>query len=178
MKTKLIDWPTFIGALILLLGVTLPLIMFPEAGKEVVSQANTFMTENFGVLYMVLGFVIFAFLIYVAFSKNGAIKLGDEGEKPEFSTFSWAAMLFAAGIGSSILYWAVIEWAYYYQGPPFGVEPESKEAIKWASTYGMFHWGPIAWAIYTLPGAADCLFLLCTEKAGVESIRSCTSGPW
>ncbi|MCA1024075.1 BCCT family transporter [Halobacillus litoralis] len=164
MKTKLIDWPTFIGALILLLGVTLPLIMFPEAGKEVVSQANTFMTENFGVLYMVLGFVIFAFLIYVAFSKNGAIKLGDEGEKPEFSTFSWAAMLFAAGIGSSILYWAVIEWAYYYQGPPFGVEPESKEAIKWASTYGMFHWGPIAWAIYTLPALPIAYFYYVRKK--------------
>ena len=164
MNTKLIDWPTFIGALVLLLGVTLPLVFFPEAGKEVVDQANTFMTGNFGVLYMVMGLVIFAFLIYVAFSKNGAIKLGDEGEKPEFNTFSWAAMLFAAGIGSSILYWAVIEWAYYYQGPPFGVEPESKEAIQWASAYGIFHWGPIAWAIYTLPALPIAYFYYVRKK--------------
>lgn len=161
---RLIDWPTFIGALILLLGVTVPLIMFPDAGKEVVSEANSFMTENFGVLYMILGFVIFAFLVFVAFSKNGAIKLGDEGEKPEFSTFSWAAMLFAAGIGSSILYWAVIEWVYYYQGPPFGVEPGSKEAIQWASAYGIFHWGPIAWAIYTLPALPIAYFYYVRKK--------------
>ncbi|WP_079479303.1 BCCT family transporter [Halobacillus salinus] len=164
MKTKLIDWPTFIGAFILLIGVTVPLVLFPEAGKELVDQANTFMTGNFGVLYMVMGLVIFAFLIYVAFSKNGSIKLGDEGEKPEFNTFSWAAMLFAAGIGSSILYWAVIEWAYYYQGPPFGVEPESKEAIQWATAYGIFHWGPIAWAIYTLPALPIAYFYYVRKK--------------
>ncbi|ASF38399.1 choline transporter [Halobacillus halophilus] len=164
MKTKLIDWPTFIGALILLVAVTLPLILFPEAGKTFVADANSFMTGNFGVLYMIMGFVVFAFLLFVAFSKNGSIKLGDEGEKPEFNTFSWAAMLFAAGIGSSILYWAVIEWAYYYQGPPFGVTPESQEAIQWASAYGIFHWGPIAWAIYTLPALPIAYFYYVRKK--------------
>ncbi|MFZ0368183.1 MAG: BCCT family transporter [Halobacillus sp.] len=164
MKTRLIDWPTFIGALILLVAVTLPLILFPDAGKAIVADANSFMTGNFGVLYMIMGFVVFAFLIFVAFSKNGSIKLGDEGEKPEFNTFSWAAMLFAAGIGSSILYWAVIEWAYYYQGPPFGVTPESQEAIQWASAYGIFHWGPIAWAIYTLPALPIAYFYYVRKK--------------
>ncbi|SFF92885.1 betaine/carnitine transporter, BCCT family [Halobacillus alkaliphilus] len=164
MKTRLIDWPTFIGALILLVAVTLPLILFPDAGKAFVADANSFMTGNFGVLYMIMGFVVFAFLLFVAFSKNGSIKLGDEGEKPEFNTFSWAAMLFAAGIGSSILYWAVIEWAYYYQGPPFGVTPESQEAIQWASAYGIFHWGPIAWAIYTLPALPIAYFYYVRKK--------------
>ncbi|MFC7322871.1 BCCT family transporter [Halobacillus campisalis] len=164
MNAKLIDWGTFIGALILLLGVTVPLILFPESGKEIVSQANTFVSGNFGVVYMIMGLLIFAFLIFVAFSKNGQIKLGDEGEKPEFNTFSWAAMLFAAGIGSSILYWAVIEWAYYYEGPPFGQEGGSKEAIEWATAYGIFHWGPIAWAIYTLPALPIAYFYYVRKK--------------
>ncbi|MFD2925086.1 BCCT family transporter [Halobacillus naozhouensis] len=164
MNMKLIDWPTFIGALVLLLAVTVPLVLFPEAGKEFVNQANTFMTGTFGVLYIVMGLIVFAFLIFVAFSKNGLIKLGDEGEKPEFGTFSWAAMLFAAGIGSSILYWAVIEWAYYYQGPPYGLTPESMEAIRWATAYGIFHWGPIAWAIYTLPALPIAYFYYVRKK--------------
>ncbi|MBH0231193.1 BCCT family transporter [Halobacillus yeomjeoni] len=164
MKTNLIDWPTFIGALFLLIGVTLPLILFPEAGKEFVSQANTFMTGNFGVLYLIMGLVILAFLLYVAFSKNGSIKLGDEGEEPEFNTFSWAAMLFAAGIGSSILYWGVIEWAYYYQGPPFGLEAGTNEAIQWSTAYGIFHWGPIAWAIYALPALPIAYFYYVRKK--------------
>ncbi|WP_431800534.1 BCCT family transporter [Halobacillus andaensis] len=164
MNTKLIDWGTFIGALILLLGVTIPLIIFPEAGKEMVNEANTFVSGNFGVMYMFMGLLIFAFLVFVAFSKNGQVKLGDEGEEPEFNTFSWAAMLFAAGIGSSILYWAVIEWAYYYEGPPFGVEGGSQEAIQWSTAYGIFHWGPIAWAIYTLPALPIAYFYYVRKK--------------
>ncbi|RWZ58180.1 BCCT family transporter [Halobacillus fulvus] len=164
MKTKLIDWPTFIGALVLLLGTTIPLVVFPEGGQIFVNQANEFVSGNFGALYMVMGLVIFLFLVYVAFSKNGSIKLGDEGEKPEFNTFSWAAMLFAAGIGSSILYWSVIEWAYYYEGPPFGLEPNSKEAIQWSTAYGIFHWGPIAWAIYTLPALPIAYFYYVRKK--------------
>ncbi|WP_214884547.1 MULTISPECIES: BCCT family transporter [unclassified Exiguobacterium] len=158
MRTKLIDWPTFIGSVILLLAVTLPLIFFPETGKALVEMANEYMTSNFGILYLALGLGAFGFLIYVAFSKNGHIKLGDEDEEPEFSNFSWAAMLFAAGIGSSILYWSVIEWVYYYEGPPFGLTPESTEAIQWSTAYGMFHWGPIAWAIYTLPALPIAYF--------------------
>lgn len=158
LRTKLIDWPTFIGSVILLLAVTLPLIFFPETGKALVGMANEYMTSNFGILYLALGLGAFGFLIYVAFSKNGHIKLGDEDEEPEFSNFSWAAMLFAAGIGSSILYWSVIEWVYYYEGPPFGLTPESTEAIQWSTAYGMFHWGPIAWAIYTLPALPIAYF--------------------
>ncbi|WP_188454761.1 BCCT family transporter [Virgibacillus oceani] len=164
MRAKLIDWPTFIGALILILGVSIPLILFPEQGAEVVNIANEFMTGNFGVLYLLVGLAAFAFLLFVAFSKNGQIKLGNKDAKKEFGTFSWAAMLFAAGIGSSILYWGMIEWAYYYQGPPFGITPESKDAIEWASAYGIFHWGPIAWAIYTLPALPIAYFYYVRKK--------------
>ncbi|WP_164667446.1 BCCT family transporter [Virgibacillus doumboii] len=174
MNKNLIDWPTFIGALILLLAVSIPLAVFPKAGKEIVSMANDFVTGNFGVLYLIFGMAAFAFLIFVAFSKNGHIKLGDEDEEKEFGTISWAAMLFAAGIGSSILYWGMIEWAYYYQGPPFGIEPKSDEAIQYAPAYGIFHWGPIAWAIYTLPALPIAYFYYVRKKPVLkisESVR-------
>ncbi|SFD66384.1 betaine/carnitine transporter, BCCT family [Lentibacillus persicus] len=164
MNKDLIDWPTFIGALFLLLAVSIPLAVFPETGKEFVNMANDFMTGNFGVLYLIFGLAAFAFLIFVAFSKNGHIKLGDKDEEKEFGTVSWAAMLFAAGIGSSILYWGMIEWAYYYQGPPFGIEGETTEAMQWASAYGIFHWGPIAWAIYTLPALPIAYFYYVRKK--------------
>ncbi|NBJ69106.1 MULTISPECIES: BCCT family transporter [Clostridia] len=164
MRFKLIDWPTFLGALLILLSVSLPLIFFPEAGAEVIGVANTFITSNFGILYLLLGLSCFLFLIFVAFSKNGRIKLGNREDKKEFNTFSWAAMLFAAGIGSSILYWGMIEWAYYYEGPPFGATPESNEAVEWATSYGIFHWGPIAWAIYTLPALPIAYFYYVRKK--------------
>ncbi|ASN03951.1 BCCT family transporter [Virgibacillus necropolis] len=164
MKKGLIDWPTFIGALVLILAVSIPLILFPEAGAKFVTMANDFMTSTFGMLYIIMGLAAFVFLLYVAFSKNGQIKLGNADEEKEFGSFSWAAMLFAAGIGSSILYWGMIEWAYYYQGPPFGLEPRSNEAIQWASSYGIFHWGPIAWAIYTLPALPIAYFYYVRKK--------------
>jgi len=173
MKTKLIDWPTFIGAFLLLLAVTVPLILFPESGAEVVGDAKDYLTSNFGVMFMVVGLGIFLFLIYVAFSKNGHIKLGDKGEEKEFSTFSWAAMLFCAGIGSSILYWGTIEWAYYFQSPPFEIEGGSREAIQWASAYGIFHWGPIAWAIYTLPALPIAYFYYVRKKNVLKISEAC-----
>ncbi|KGP72594.1 BCCT family transporter [Pontibacillus yanchengensis] len=173
MKTKIIDWPTFIGAFFLLLAVTVPLILFPEQGQEVVLAAKDYMTKNFGVLFMLMGIGVFLFLIYVAFSKNGHVKLGDKDEKQEFGTFSWAAMLFCAGIGSSILYWGTIEWAYYYQSPPFGMEGGTKEAIQWASAYGIFHWGPIAWAIYTLPALPIAYFYYVRKKPVLKISEAC-----
>src|SRR5699024_5144992 len=122
------------------------------------------MTGTIGVLYLLVGLAAFACLLFVAFSRNGHVKLVSEHVEKEYGTDSWAAMLFAAGIGSSILYWAMIEWAYYYQGPPFGVAPESNEAISWSTAYGIFHWGPIAWAIYTLPALPIAYFYYVRKK--------------
>ncbi|WP_017186822.1 BCCT family transporter [Alkalibacillus haloalkaliphilus] len=160
MGRKLVDWPTFIISFVVILSVVVPLVLFPEVGAEVIADVNAFMSDTFGFLYLLMGLAIFFFLIFVAFSQNGQVKLGEEDEKPEFSTPAWAGMLFSAGIGSSILYWGTIEWAYYYQGPPFGLSPtdEQLETIQWASTYGIFHWGPIAWAIYALPALPMAYF--------------------
>ncbi|OLQ86866.1 choline transporter [Vibrio ponticus] len=155
---SLIDKPTFFGAIGMLLSVVLPLMIFPEQGAEWIAIAKTFMTDKLGFLYLALGLGAFFFMIYVVFSDMGQIKLGEANEKPEFSTVSWAAMLFCGGIGASILYWGCIEWAYYYQSPPFQLEPGSEEAVRWAATYGIFHWGPIAWAIYLIPALPIAYF--------------------
>lgn len=173
MNKKIIDWPTFIGALVLLLLVVVPLSVFPVQGKTIVLAANDFITQNFGVVYLVMGLAALVFLLFVTFSRYGKIKLGKQNEKPEFSTWSWAAMLFCAGIGSSILYWSVIEWAYYYQTPPFGIEPGTRDAIRWASTYGLFHWGPIAWAIYCLPALPIAYFLYIRKKPILKVSEAC-----
>ena len=155
---KLIDKPTFFGAVILLISVVIPLALFPDEGAHWIAIAKTFMTDTMGVLYLALGLAAVLFMTYVVFSDIGQIKLGDADEKPEFSTASWAAMLFCGGIGASILYWGSIEWAYYYQAPPFQLEPGSEEAVRWAATYGIFHWGPIAWCIYMIPALPIAYF--------------------
>lgn len=155
---ELIDKPTFFGALGLLFSVVIPLALFPEQGAEWIAVAKGFMTDKLGFAYLGLGLAAFFFMIYIIFSDIGQIKLGDADEKPEFSTSSWAAMLFCGGIGASILYWGTIEWAYYYQNPPFQLAPGSEEAVRWAATYGVFHWGPIAWSIYLIPAIPIAYF--------------------
>jgi betaine/carnitine transporter, BCCT family len=154
----LIDKPTFYGSLGLLLAVTLPLIIFPEQGAAWVMSARSFLTGNLGVLYLALGVGAFGFMIFICISDIGSILLGEPGEEPEFRTVSWAAMLFCAGIGASILYWSMIEWVYYYQVPPFNVESMTNEAARWAAAYGIFHWGPLAWAIYLIPALPIAYF--------------------
>ncbi|MDP2534013.1 BCCT family transporter [Photobacterium damselae subsp. piscicida] len=140
LNFQLIDRPTFFGALGLLISTVVPLLLFPKEGAEWIAIAKSFMTDKLGFLYLGLGVAAFFFMIYIVFSDIGQIKLGDPDEAPEFKTASWAAMLFCGGIGASILYWGAIEWAYYYQSPPFQLEPGSEEAVRWAATYGIFHW--------------------------------------
>ncbi|XDZ51301.1 BCCT family transporter [Neisseriaceae bacterium CLB008] len=153
-----IDRFTFYGVIVILLSVTLPLVFFPTQGAEWVAYVKGFVTQKLGVMYLGMGVLSVIFVTYIAFSDIGNIKAGKPEDEVEFKTASWASMLFCAGIGASILYWGLIEWAYYYQSPPFDLVPRSPDAIRWASTYGIFHWGPVAWAIYLVPAIPIAYF--------------------
>ncbi|MCS4485708.1 BCCT family transporter [Staphylococcus americanisciuri] len=163
------DWIVFGGAAFVLLLAVIPMIVFPKQSRSVVVAINEFVTTNLGATYLVLGVAIFCFVLYIAFGKYGSVTLGSATDRPEFSNFAWASMLFCAGIGSNILYWGIIEWAYYYQGPPQGVKPMSDAALNYATMYGMFHWGPIAWSIYVLP-ALPIGYLVFVKKQPIFKI--------
>ena len=151
-----IDRFIFFGGTLLLLAVVLPIAFAPQWSFEVINASFIFLTHEFGIYYIIAACAVIVFLIWVAVSHNGDIVLGPDGVAPSHSRFSWAAMLFCTGIGSALIYWGATEWAYYYTSPPFGVEAKSDEAILWASSYGMFHWGPVGWALYCLPTLAFC----------------------
>ncbi|WP_312266057.1 BCCT family transporter [Neisseria sp.] len=153
-----IDKFTFFGTLFILVAVTLPLVVFPEQGADWVAATKAFVTNKLGGAYLAFGVLSLVFVTYICCSDIGNIKLGKAEDDIEFKTGSWAAMMFCGGIGASILYWGILEWMYYYQGPPFGIAPGSPEAIRWASTYGLFHWGPVAWAIYLVPAISIAYF--------------------
>lgn len=153
-----IDKFTFFGTLLILFAVTLPLVLFPEQGAAWVGATKQFVTNKLGGAYLAFGVLSILFVVYICSSDIGNIKLGKPEDDIEFKTGSWAAMMFCGGIGASIMYWGILEWVYYYQGPPFGIEPKSPEAVRWAATYGMFHWGPVAWAIYLVPAVSIAYF--------------------
>ena len=149
-----IDKTNFAATLIIILLVSVPLVLDPVGGAELVQQSYKFIATNFGWLYLLGGIAALLLVLWLAFGRFGVVTLGSAGEKPEFSTYSWVAMLFCAGVGAGLMYWSAIEWAYYYQSPPFGAVPQSAEAARWASSYGIFHWGIIAWSFYCLPTLA------------------------
>jgi BCCT family betaine/carnitine transporter len=148
------DWPIFTTALWTLAAIAVPLMIWPEAGGRLVDTLYAFLTTQLGVVYIWAGNATIGFVLWMALGRHGRVVLGAPGVSPAFSTFSWVSMLFCAGVATGILYWGTIEWAHYYVGPPFGIEPRSAEAIEWAATYGMFHWGPTGWAFYCLPTLA------------------------
>ena len=168
-KGKVMDWTTFIGAVVVLLVAVIPMMVFPKASQDVITRINDAISGSLGAVYLALGLLILGFVLYIAFGKYGNVTLGKATDRPEFNNFSWAAMLFCAGIGSDILYWGVIEWAFYYQVPPNGAKGMTDEALSYATTYGMFHWGPIAWAIYVLP-ALPIGYLVFVKKKPVYKI--------
>lgn len=168
-KYKIMDWWTFLGTVAVLLFAVVPMIVFPKTSQYVITQINETISNSLGSVYLLLGLVVFGFVLYIAFGKYGKVTLGKASDKPEFNNFSWASMLFCAGIGSDILYWGVIEWAYYYQVPPYGARGMTDEALEYATMYGMFHWGPIAWAIYVLP-ALPIGYLVFVKKKPIYKI--------
>ncbi|MDW3970718.1 BCCT family transporter [Staphylococcus saprophyticus] len=150
-KNKVMDWTTFIGSSVILLIAVIPMMVFPKASQEVITKMNDAVSSALGSVYLFIGLAILIFVLYIAFGKYGNVTLGKATDKPEFNNFSWAAMLFCAGIASDILYWGIIEWAFYYQDPPHGGKGMTDSALNYATMYGMFHWGPIAWATFVLP---------------------------
>ena len=153
-RVKVMDWTTFIGSSLILLIAVIPMMVFPKASQDIITHLNDVVSSTLGSIYLLIGLATLIFVLYIAFGKYGNVTLGKATDKPEFNNFSWAAMLFCAGIASDILYWGVIEWAFYYQDPPHGGKGMTDSALNYATMYGMFHWGPIAWATFVLPALA------------------------
>ena len=149
-----VDWPSFTASFAVILAVCLPLVLFPETGGAFLTGMYAKVTHWFGFAERLAGLAVLIFLGWLALGPYGGVRLAAGDEQPEFSTLRWTALLFCAGVGAGLLFWAPIEWGFYFDAPPFGAEPRSPQAAEWASSYGVFHWGPTAWAFYCLPTVA------------------------
>ena len=161
-----IDKPIFWTALIVIVGLVSPLILFEEASKEFLGVLFTFATGQLGWSFLWFTIGTFFILGWLAIGRFGNVRFGGPDARPQFSLASWVAMLFCAGIGASVMYWGTVEWAYYYSGPPFGIEPKTPKAAEWAAMYGLFHWGFTAWAVYCIP-TLPLAYMLWNKKRAV-----------
>lgn len=149
-----IDWSLTVFPLLAIGAMALLLILFPENSSKVIESLRSFLVNDIGFVYILFGLGILIVSLFIACSKWGKIKLGNL-EKPRYSNFSWGTMIFTSTMAADILYWALIEWAYYFNETPFAMENMTlAQKQDWSSRYPLFHWGPIPWAFYILPAAA------------------------
>ncbi|MHB8074356.1 glycine betaine uptake BCCT transporter [Desulfosporosinus fructosivorans] len=161
-----------VSAIIMVLFVVWTLLQ-PKVAGATFSAVQKFITLNLGWSYL-LGVTFFlGFAIFLALSKYGNITLGKDGEKPEYSTWSWFAMLFAAGMGIGLVFWGVAEPMSFYSGPPYG-EPNSIQSAQIAMRYTFFHWGLHPWSVFAVVGLSMAYFQF---RKGLPALVSSTLYP-
>ena len=132
-------------------------LLFPRKAISITSGATQYAIHHFGQGFIIVSSVMVILSLAIALSPYGKIRLGKATEQPEFGLFSWLAMLFAAGMGSGLIFWGVAEPLYHFANPPaFAQHAQSPKDMALALTY--FHWGIHAWSIYAIAGLVMAWF--------------------
>nr|WP_241264505.1 BCCT family transporter [Marinobacter daepoensis] len=154
------NWVFPVAAIIVVLFV-IGTLMFPAASKEMLDGAKWDIIASFDWFFLLSANVFVVVSLALIFMPVGKIRLGGQEARPEFSTLSWFAMLFAAGMGIGLMFWAVAEPVAYYTGwyeTPFNVTANSPEARDLAMGATMYHWGLHPWAIYAIVALSLAFF--------------------
>jgi choline/glycine/proline betaine transport protein len=157
MPRFVINPPVFFGsvaitALFLAIGV-----LFPNQAEAIFAAVQSWILETFGWLYLLAVGIFLASVVLFAASRFGDLKLGPDDSTPDFRYLSWVAMLFAAGMGIGLMYFAVGEPMKHFAAPPEAA-PLSIAAQRQAMSITFFHWGLHAWAIYAVVGLSLAYF--------------------
>jgi glycine betaine transporter len=156
-----------ISAVFVLAGV-----FFTEPFGTALATVVGYITDYLGWLYMLMTSFFLGFAVWIALSRYGKIRLGKPDDKPEFGRFAWFAMLFQAGMGIGLVFWAVSEPVTHYTDPPLGqARPETADAASLALQTAFFHWGLHPWAIYAVVGLAVAYF---SYRRGMTNLQIST----
>ena len=120
----------------------------PEGTLKFVNTLFDYTTRVTGTPILWFVFLGLITCLYLAFGRFGKIKLGNF--KPEFSFFSYCAMMICAALASTAVFYSFVEWTYYYTEPAFGIAAKSQQAADYALAYAFFHWGPSVQVIFVL----------------------------
>jgi choline/glycine/proline betaine transport protein len=149
--------PVFIPAITVIALLVVGTIAWQEQAAAVFASTLSFITKEFGWFYMLSVAIFLLFIVVLAFSSWGTIKLGPDHAEPEYSFPAWFAMLFSAGYGIALLFFGVAEPVLHYASPPEGAA-QTVDAAKQAMQIAFFHWGFHIWAIYGLAGLVLAYF--------------------
>ncbi len=143
------QYPVFFISVILCGAIGIWGILMPTTMTGIALNITGFALKSLDWFFLLLctGFLILS--IYMAFGPYGHIRLGKNEDRPEFSTASWLAMLFAAGMGAGLVFWGVAEPIFHYVAPPT-IDGKTAEAARMAMVITNLHWGLHAWSIYAI----------------------------
>ena len=147
----------FYGSGLAILLFALWAMFFTEAAGTVIYAALAWISNSFGWFYFLAVVSYLVFVIAIACSRYGSIKLGPDHSEPEFNIVTWAAMLFSAGIGIDLIFYCIVEPVTQFMQPPVGAGG-SVEAAREAMQLTFLHWGLSGWGIYTLVGMSLAFF--------------------
>src|SRR5690554_1591673 len=156
-KVSTILLPVFIPAVLVIVLMVIGTMSNPERAGALFADILAYITTTFGWFYMLVVAIFLVFIVSVAFSSWGNIKLGPDHAQPEYSFLAWFAMLFSAGYGIALLFFGVAEPVLHYASPPTGAAL-TVDAAKQAMQIAFFHWGFHIWAIYGLVGLSMAYF--------------------
>ncbi len=149
--------PVFIPAAVVMLLLVIGTAVNPEAAGDLFGDVLNFITDTFGWFYMLAVAIFLLFIIVLAFSPYGSIKLGPDHGEAQYKFIDWFAMLFSAGYGIALLFFGVAEPVLHFASPPLS-EPQTIAAAKEAMQIAYFHWGFHIWAIFAVVGLSLAYF--------------------
>jgi len=150
-----VDVPVAVLAAGLTVAFVLVGLVFSDQLRVGGLHAYAFIADQFGWVYVLSTIAFVVFILAMGFSRFGKIKLGDPEDTPEYSTFSWIAMMFALGVGIGLIFYGAAEPVMLYaEPPPGGPAPRTDEAATVAMQYSIFHWGLHPWAFFGVAGLA------------------------
>ncbi len=152
-----INPPVFFISAALILAFCLYGAVFTAHAEQLFSAVQGYLTASFGWLYMSSVAVFLVFVIGLALSSYGVVKLGPDDSEPDYSYLTWFAMLFSAGMGIGLMFFGVAEPVMHFLAPPDG-QGGTVEAARQSMVTTFFHWGIHAWAIYIVTGLALAYF--------------------
>ncbi|MGQ4266912.1 BCCT family transporter [Nocardiopsis changdeensis] len=149
----------FFGAVAATVLFVVCAIAFTDTVDAAFGAVSDWILTHLGWFY-ILGVTTFlGFLVWIALSRYGRVRLGGDDSRPDYSDPVWFCMLFAAGIGSILMFWGVAEPISHFAAPPLrDVEPESVQAASEAMGFTLYHFGLHTWTIFCLPGLAFAYF--------------------
>ena len=160
----------YIGSALIVLLLVIVGASMPDAFGKAADTALTTASHYFGWLYLISVFGFVVFLIGLAFSRYGKIRLGAPYSEPEYTFFSWVSMLLAAGFGVGLVFYGLAEPVLHYLKPPYDDMPgPTPESARYAIQYSFFHWGISQWAGFSIVGLIIAYFQFRKRRSGLVS---------